>query len=73
MTPDTDDDELDDDVLETEDRLQQAIAEDDDMTGQDNEERINQAAADLVAARDRSLRRRDPETYNEMRQMGLLG
>lgn len=69
----TNDDDVDDDVLEAEDRLQRAIAEDDDMTGQDNEESINQAAADLIAARDRSLRRRDPESYNEMRQMGLLG
>ena len=54
------------------DDLQEAIMEDDDMTGQDNEERIEALARDLIDARDNDLRRRDPEGYEERRQMGLL-
>lgn len=52
--------------------LENEIAEDDDITGQDNEERIDAAAADLIHARDMELKARDPESYHERRQMGLL-
>ncbi len=53
--------------------LQDEIADDDDMTGQDNEESINGAARSYVRAQDDELRVRDPDSYHERRQMGLLG
>lgn len=71
MTPDTDEDA---EIDAAEERLQEEIAfyDREDPTGQDGEEAINQAAADLIAARDRKLRHSDPELYNEQRQMGML-
>jgi hypothetical protein len=60
-------------VEEAHDHLRQEIADDDDPTGQDNEERINRAARGLIDSRDELLKTRDPESYWEKRQMGLLG
>lgn len=48
-----------------------ALAATDD-TGQDYEAEVEQAAADYIAAQDQRLRQRDPEQYEEMRQMGML-
>ena len=60
-------------VYQAQCRLDATMREyDDDMTGQDGEEVINQAACDLIAARDARLRRLDPESYNEQKAMGLL-
>ncbi len=53
--------------------LEDLIHDDDDMTGQDNEERINGAADDLIRSRDRELRIRDPDSYAEQKHFGLLG
>jgi hypothetical protein len=44
----------------------------DDMTGQDGEEAINQAASDLIAARDNKLRREDPDSYHERKALGEI-
>tara|TARA_B000000441_G_scaffold30206_1_gene19204 strand:- start:167 stop:358 length:192 start_codon:yes stop_codon:yes gene_type:complete len=41
-----------------------------DMTGQDGEEEVNQAAADLIEARNDKIRREDPDRYAEMRHFG---
>jgi adenylylsulfate kinase-like enzyme len=44
----------------------------DDMTGQDGEDEINAAARAYIDAQDEAFRRRDPDGYEEARQMGLL-
>ena len=49
-----------------------ALAATDD-TGQDYEREVEQAAEDYIAAQDQRLRQRDPDQYEEMRQMGMLG
>jgi hypothetical protein len=59
-------------TAQAQEALEQEIADDDDMTGQDNEDRINQLAADLIDARDHELRVRDPDGYAERKAMGIL-
>lgn len=50
-------------------RLDQATARAaEDMTGQDGEDEVNQAAAGLVAARDDKIRCEDPERWAEMQR-----
>ena len=63
----------DDRVLEAKANLEEVIDDySDDMTGQDGEEAINQAARDLIDARDNRLRRIDPDAYIERKAMGEL-
>lgn len=59
-------------VTRARDRLAQAIRDDDDPTGQDNERAIDAAADDYIHAQDMRLRALSPDAYEERRQMGLL-
>jgi len=60
-------------VQQARQRLSDTIDEySDDMTGQDGEEDIDNAAASYIQAQDDRLRARDPEGYAEKRAMGLL-
>lgn len=62
-----------DQVQQAQQRLQHAIHEhSDDLTGQDGEDEINEAADDLIAARNDKFRRNDPDGYAERKAMGLL-
>ncbi len=49
------------------DRLVRVLTED-----EHNDEAIESAARDLVSVRDNAFRRRDPDSYNEMKAMGML-
>ena len=58
---------------EAQNRLQDTIREYRyDGTGQDGEQEIEQASNDLIDARNKLFKARDPEWHNEQRQMGLL-